>query len=522
MKKFSIFFVFGLVSLVILISVIFRVYFPKSVGPYEGEYQVRQLADSVQILFDKKGIPQIFAKHDRDLFFAIGWVHASERLFQMDVMRHLVKGNLSEIFGRELLILDTATVKNEFYHRARTAVRTLKPETKDLLNAYLEGVNRRIHLEKPLPPEFILLHHKPDDWKLEDCLAIFMFQTWFSHALMDHDTTMIQLYKTFGDSILPYLSPYYAWSPVTVDISPSVSRMPVMGIGSNSVVISKLKSVSGFALHESDPHLLINQIPNFWYIAGMHSEQGIQFVGVTLPGLPFGVMGHTDKIAFSFTVASVDIIDYYEFPIVSAEPLSVRTPYGKQKVTVDVDTIHIRGTDPYLFKHYQVNGMPAWKKTDSSIITYHWAGFDKNPAEAATAALQLMRASSFQEFREAVTHLGALDANWVYSDIEGNIGYQLGTPVPIRKVQQTHILLDGTNPDTYWKGYYPLNQTPFSYNPSKGWLATCNNQIVGENWPYTLHGWYDPYRIIRAEQKLSFKKKYSIEDLHQFQVDQIY
>ncbi|GAB4184114.1 MAG: penicillin acylase family protein [Calditrichia bacterium] len=525
MKKFTII-VFGILFLLTVAGIFSKKYMARSVGPYRGSHSLEGLKHQVTIMFDQKGIPQIFAEDNHDLFYAMGWLHATERLFQMELIRTLVQGKLSSLLDSKLKSLDVSMRNMQFYQRVRRDLDTTDTVILSLLEAYVNGVNSRINFSKPLPFEFILLDYRPEEWKVEDCLAIYMFQTWFSHSLMDHDTTYIKLKEVFGPEITSLFDRFFEWSPYTINPNESIisQSFPLSGmaLASNSAVVAPSRSASGFALHESDPHLIINQIPNFWYLAGMHSNEGIDFIGVTLPGLPFGVMGRTQKVAFAFTVASVDIVDYYHYPFVDPGTDSVITMDGTKAVQRYTDLLYGKNKDqPDSLIIRTIDGLPVIKKDSTGYIAMKWAGFDFSPLKAAEAAYQLFYCNSFQEFRKIITSFGALDANWTYSDRDGNIGYQLGTPIPIRSVENSHILLDGTNPNHHWQGYYPLDKTPSAFNPEKGWIATCNNQIVPSDWPYPLPGFYDPYRIIRAAQLLSSSSVISLNTLRRFQTDAI-
>lgn len=510
-----------LFALIAFVFYLVRIHFPRSVGPYQGNYTVSGIRYPVDVYFDEKGIPQIFSRTDRDAFFALGWLHATERLFQMEIVYRLSVGELSSIFGKELVSMDTTIRKNRFRAIAHEQITTLPDSVLTLLRAYTEGINARIALDQPLPPEFTILNLTPRTWKPEDCLSIYLFQTWFSHALMDHDIPFIEMRNKLGAVMDSLVDVYFPWSPSTIPAASSLPAMASMALASNSAVIHSGRSMSNHALHESDPHLIVNQIPNFWYIAGIHSDEGYRFVGVTLPGLPFGVMGHNGSIAFSFTVASIDIIDYYLFPFAPDDSSHVRTWKGVLPVTFYRDTLLVRGGKPLPFTYAWIDRLPVWQKTDSGFIAYRWAGFDQPLAAGMTRAYQLGKARDFDTFRKCVTSLGALDANWMYSDRVGNIGYQLGTPVPVRTSPTTHFLLDGSNPDHQWKGYLPLEETPHVFNPAKGWLATCNNQIVDEPEIRKIPGFYDPYRIIRAGEILERDQRLTTMDLLDFQKDLI-
>ncbi|HET8798609.1 MAG TPA: penicillin acylase family protein, partial [Thermoanaerobaculia bacterium] len=282
----------------------------------------------------------------------------------------------------------------------------------------------------------------------------------------------------------------HPWSP------PSVPDLRITG-ASNSWVVAASRSSTRAALHASDPHLAVDQVPGLWYLAGLHSEEGLNVVGATYAGGPFVVMGHNGTIAFSFTVASVDLIDYYE----DRARTSIR------------EEIRVKGEPrPRIVEIAEGSRGPMIDERTS----LRWAGFDFTPAEISDAALRLQKAATFDEFRRAVTRFGALDANWIYSDRSGNIGYQLGAPIPLRDYD-TYARQRADDPGTAWRGYRALEETPHALNPPRGFLASCNNQPVSRAFPYRIPGFYDPYRITRAEALLAAKR--TPDDMHAMQLD---
>lgn len=466
-----------------------RVYLARSVAQYDGRVDV-DVAAPVEITFDAKGIPQIWAKTDADAYFAIGWVHASERLFQMELVRRLARGELSEVFGEAAFETDSHQRRIGFARRARADVGKLSPAARAAMERYLEGVNAWIAQASPLPPEFVALRLRPRRWELEDCLAITAYQTWFSHELMDQDRKYQRLLEKIGAPADALMHAGHPWSFTTVD--PPAANMSG---ASNSWAVAPSRSKSGKALHAADPHLAVNQAPGLWYLAGLHSDEGLNVVGATYAGAPFVVMGHNADIAFSFTVASIDLIDYYD------------DNFGNVVRSVD-EEIRVKGeAKPRIIR---VNETPRGVLIDPQT-SLRWAGFDFSAADGVDAGLRLQRARTFDEFRRAVTRFGALDANWIYSDREGNVGYQLGAPIPIRDYD-SYVRQHGGN----WTGYVPFERTPHAMNPAKGFVASCNNQVTTEPLP----GFYDPYRITRAHALLGGTRKLGVEDMRAFQLDE--
>ncbi len=528
MKRFLLKFLF---IIIVLLGVVWfggRWILSFSVAEYEGEIHVPHIAHPVEITFDAKGIPQIWARTNSELFFSIGWLHASERLFQMELIRRMAAGELSEVFGDIAYKVDLFQRKIGCKRIAEQGMNTLDPETYHFLEQYCRGINAWIEHKTILPPEFVLLRITPRPWTPLDCLTIMVYQTWFSHEGLELNPEYHALIKKFGETLEKHLTEPIHWSPSTIHekILSAVfehNRFPFRMVeASNSWAVSPRKSTTGAALHASDPHLPIDQIPCFWYIMGMHSEEGISFLGVTTPGLPFGTMGHNGSIAYSFTVAGVDIIDYYDYQRHPDDHTQILTENGYQQLTRIEEEIRVKGEDrPRKVTVYMTERGVIVEETPSEVVALQWAGFDFNAGNIVNSAIALIEAQNFSEFREAVTSLGALDVNWIYSDAQGNIGYQLGSPIPQRRHSNTYRHQSGADASTAWQGYYPLPDTPYVYNPKEGWIATCNNRIVPDDWPYELPGFYVTSRIIRARALLSQQETYSPQDFATIQMDTI-
>jgi penicillin G amidase len=487
MKKILARIVLALLLVAVVVWFGVPLYLRRSVAQHDGTVMAGVSAP-VEITFDAKGIPQIWAKTDGDAFFAIGWLHASDRLFQMELVRRLARGELSEVFGEAAFDVDERQRRIGFARRAKAS--ELTPAAREALQRYVDGVNAWTAQASVLPPELVILRLTPREWTIEDCLAVSGYQTWYSHELMDQDQRYQKIIEKLGMPARALAHAGHPWSP------PTVPEMSITN-ASNSWVVAPSRSATHAALHAADPHLAIDQVPGLWYLAGLHSDEGLNLVGATYAGAPFVVMGHNAAIAFSFTVASVDVIDYYDDraagPSISEE---IRVRGGKPRV------IGIR------------NGARGVMIDDHTSL--HWAGFDFSPASISDAALRLQKAASFDDFRRAVTGFGALDANWIYSDRAGNVGYQLGAPVPIRDYD-TYARQSAGDPRSVWRGYRALDETPHALNPAQGFLASSNNQIVAKSWPYEIPGFYDPYRITRVAALLP--TKHTPEEMRAMQLD---
>jgi len=499
-----------------------------SKAQYSGTIQLSGIQAPVEVLFDAKGIPQIWATNNPDLLFTLGWVHASERLFQMEAIRRFTSGELAEIFGENLYPTDLLQRKIGFARLAENELPQLNPQMKEILQHYCDGVNAWIESKTILPPEFVLLRFRPRPWRPVDCVSIGIYQTWFAHSLMDHDQQYHKLAEKLGNQIIPLFHEYKSWSPPTVHdsfLKELFAHNPFplrMSLASNSWVVAPKKSGSGRAIHASDPHLMINMVPCFWYIVGLHSAEGLSVVGVTTPGLPFVTMGHNGVIGFAFTVAGVDLIDYYRAPRHPEDSLKILTARGYQPMTIVSEAIKIQGeSNPRMAPLYLTPDGPVVEMDSASVLILKWAGYDFNSEQIFQSILNLQSAKNFEEFRTAVTGLGALDVNWTYSDSSGNIGYQLGAPIPVREYENSFCQIPAESSFAKWNGFVPLEKTPHLLNPTEGWVASCNNQPVSSKWPFSIPGFYDPYRITRVQHWLTQREKYSVADFEQMQLDRI-
>ena len=528
MKKALKWIVLVLVVIFLIVWFAGRFYLSFSVAQHDGMVRVTGVDDEVQIYYDSMAVPQVWAKTDKDLMFALGWLHASERLFQMELIRRVATGTLSEVFGPKALAFDLVQRKIGFARKAYADVQNMSSKEMELLKSYCDGINQWIMQKSVMPPEFVILGLTPPKWEPKHVAAIMLYQTWFAHYLMDHDRQYDELMKKLGKDIYGIISKYKNWSPSTVPFEKSPSFLATvslnynMGFASNSWAIAPGKSASGKPMHESDPHLQINTIPGFWYIVGLHSREGTNVLGVTVPSIPFVVMGHNSECAFAFTVASVDLNDYYRQKLSPTDSLSVLTPQGYKKMQIIPDSINVKGFEKaYKFNIYKTDVGSVIEKDSVSVLALKWAGYDFDVSEIIASGFKLAHVRNFSEFRRVVTSLGALDVNWTYSDKYGNIGYQLGAPIPIRDFKNTFVELPGEFAEYRWKGYRPLEETPFVFNPEQGFVATSNNQIVPPNWQYSIPGFYDPYRIVRVTELLKNTRKMGIERAERIQQDLI-
>ncbi|MBU8933448.1 MAG: penicillin acylase family protein [candidate division Zixibacteria bacterium] len=510
--------------------------------PTSGEISLVNIRKSVEITFDSMGIAQIWAETEHDGFFAMGWQHAADRLFQMDLTRRVSQGRLSEMLGEMTLDFDIQQRRIGHHRIARQALQNLSEPDLARLQAYADGVNAYVLECDAFPFEFYLLPVAFEEWTVYDCLTILSFKTWYSDALQNRDDFFVELSRKLPSDIASdFLPEYPSWAPVTADDKNVAEqprrllpdglekwRLPSATAVSNAWIIGPDRSHSGKAMLASDPHLEITRLPQFWYAIGLHIEEtNLNAFGIGMAGVPLIVMGHNGQAGWTFTAGGVDITDYYQeivnpddstLYLVSADADNPENNVWDQFVVYE-DTLRVSGQDSTIISQtrWTRHGPIIPELADNThLLSWRWAGYDCRLEKVVAAGFELMRVRDFEIFRSVVTNMGALDANWLYADSSGMIGYQLGTPVPKRPNDVTSYPLPGWTDQWEWDGFLPLDETPHAQNPPCGWLASCNNNPGGS---VEIQGSYAADRILRATELLAIARDLTIEDMHSFQID---
>ena len=510
-------FITSLLSLIaLLIAAWFggRWYLERSVMPMSGQIALTGLDAQVEIHFDARGIPRIYSDTDADALRALGWLHAGERLFQMELMRKVARGEIAEIIGPSGLESDVLHRQFGFARRIEQQPPTLSTEVRGLLNAYISGINQYLE-HQPNPPSFKLLGQTPEPWQINDVLTLAYYQTWYPQTLIQRlSEAWRAVAETHGDAGTDWLKQLPDWGLPSIP----TARMTE---ASNTWVVAPEKSVSGHALHASDPHLDYTMVPGLWYAAGLHSNESLNVVGVTPPGLPFVAMGHNGRIAFAFTVAPVDLFEWYRLPFDPEDREYVLGPEGREAVHTRTEHLRLRGQEQAVTRDIQSTARGiALDSDDEALTVMHWAGFDLPVTGLIEHAFELNRAGNFDQFRAAAGDMGALSVNWSYSDRAGNIGYVQSTPVPKRRHLQFYQILDGRSAENYWAGYLEPQARPYALNPEQQWLANANNHAGTEHAGWPMPGYYKHLRMHRAADWLSRERMFDAEDMRLMQLDQ--
>ncbi|HEX7174603.1 MAG TPA: penicillin acylase family protein [Pyrinomonadaceae bacterium] len=529
--------------------------------------RLAQLKRPVTVRRDERGIPYIEAENDEDLFFVQGYVTASDRLWQMDLLRRTARGELSEIFGRATLEEDKRRRTLGFARVAEQSADAATPQARAAVEAYARGVNAYIDSldAKSLPPEFQILGYRPRHWTPADSNVVGKN---FAEALST--TWRIDLMRAMlADlppeklrELLPVASPLDVLvvgtdakaaprrtgagrtrSAVPVDsidkdawlralaVEDSIFRRTQERAGlfaedlaaSNNWVISGRHTATGKPLLANDPHLAPSA-PPIWYMVHL-SAPGLRVAGVTAAGAPGVIIGHNERIAWGLTNLGPDVQDLYLEKFDPANPRRYLTPAGWSEAEVRREEIKVRkspadaSTETVTHEVTVTRHGPVIFERDGARYSLRWTALDPRSNEFEGFRL-LNRARNWNDFRAALSKYEGPVQNFVYADVDGHIGYYGAGRIPLRKTGDGSVPYDGSTDEGEWTGVIPFNELPHVYDPPSGIIVTANSRIVGTSYPHHLsHVWAPPTRARRIQQMLTAKKKLTVEDFRAVQGD---
>ena len=538
--------VVGLLLLVLLVAGVggwlwLRGSLPQTSGT--AQVQSDSLSAPVEIIRDEYGVPHIFAATDADAIFALGYVHAQDRMWQMEMNRRIGSGRLSEVLGEAALESDKYLRTMGFGRAAKQAWEVLRPDSRSLIEAYANGINAWLGEEHRLPPEYILLGFKPEPWTVFDSLVWVKMMQYDLGGDYELELLRAQLAGALGpERAAQILPPYPANGP---DILPpdALESGTVEGLlawerhmetafgldgrdaGSNDWVIGGSRTESGLPLLADDPHLGAS-IPSIWYLAEVQGDR-LHMIGATFPSLPFFPIGHNEHIAWGVTNVNPDVQDLYLERVNPANPNQVEVNGAWQDMTIHEELITVDGRDePVRWAARSTRNGPLISDVQgaSAPVALRWTALDGGDT-TVDAYLGINYATTWQEFREAMRAYVAPSQNFVFADVEGNIGYFAPGHIPIRKAGSGLLPAPGWNDDFAWTGWIPFDELPQSYNPAQDYVATANNRVVDNDYPYMLsNDWSEPYRAQRIveliEEKSAGDESISLDDMVAIQADQ--
>ena len=522
-----------------------------SLPNYDGTFKANGLKDKVEVYFDSLAVPYIFANNDEDAAFTLGYLHAQERMFMMDVIRRAGEGRLSEVFGEKTLPFDKMFRTIGIKQTVEMIKQRMNPEALNILEAYSKGVNYYIKKYKSKYTfEFDLLGYQPEEWTPENSLTVIRMMGWELNLSWWTDITLTELVQKLGaDKVKDILPGYPENAPTIIPehlkkfaaVVPSFMETDkafrkFLGftgthIGSNNWVVNDSLSASGKPIIANDPHLAFSA-PGKWYAAVIKSP-GWNAAGVTLPGVPGVVIGKNENISWVLTNIMTDDCDFYFEKLDSS-----RTKYlvdGKwHDLTITEDTIFIKGEKPLpitirkthrgpiISDIYPFNFIYNEAKTVYPTMSMRWLGNDFS--DEMEAFREINKAENFDQFKVAVRQFNVPGQNFVYGDKNGNIGYLFGGAIPLRgknpdKVNNTSFVFDGTTSEYDWTGVLDKNKLPELFNPGENYIASANNKTIKDFKYHITNLWEPSSRIERITELLTSKKKQSAEDFMKYQMD---
>ena len=477
----------------------------------DGRLTVSGPTAEVRIARDAMGIPTISAQSDADAAFGLGFVHAQDRLFQMDLMRHYGGGRLSEWFGARAVPTDRSMRVLGLYRAAEAQYALLSPELRAVFDAYAAGVNAYLANRRgALPPEYVLLGLRPEPWRPADSLV------W--GKLMDLQLTGNYRFQLARQKLAQRLKPeelevlypaYRGDAPVVLgNLDSALEGLPPQEPASNEWVVDGQHSASGKPVLANDPHLGFST-PSIWYLARIKTPQDT-LAGVTSAGEPMIIVGHNSHIAWGFTTTGGDVEDLFvektdpDHPGQYLAPDNQSLPFMTREERIAVRdaapvTVTVRTT-----RHGPVisdgdSGSPIGDGEALALSATWLQGEDRTPQ----ALWDATHAQDWDGFRDAFRNAVAPEQNIVYADIDGNIGFFAPAKLPIRGKGDAYLPAPGATGEYDWTGFVPFDALPMSFNPPSGRFVAANNKIVPDSYPYLItRDWELPFRAERIGELL--------------------
>lgn len=505
---------------------------------YDGELELAHLNDEVTVYFDDYGVPHINAKNQTDAYRALGYVHAQDRLWQMELIRRIAPGRLSEVLGEKLVEVDMFFSGLGITEDANKAIAKLDKNDKpyQYTKAYLDGINQFIE-NGPTPVEFLLLGVKKEKYTIEDVYNVFGYMS-FSFAMAQKtDPLLTEIKEKLGVEYLKELDiPIYEDTAILKNeknpelkaatakaLSKIYENLPVSPfIGSNSWVIGADKTKNGKVIFANDPHIGFSQ-PSVWYQSHIKTPD-YEMYGYNLALTPFALLGHNRNYAYGLTMFENDDIDFYFEENNPENENEYKTPTGYQKYELLRKTIKIKDKPDTTFQVKVSQHGPIMNDLLNEVrserpVAMQWI-YTKLDNRILDVAYQMSHAGSLDDFKVGASLLHAPGLNIMYGDANNNIAwFASGKLYKYRDSLNTKLILNGADGKDEILEYLDFEQNPQAINPNWNYVYSANNQpdsIAGILYP----GYYLPEdRGYRIEQLLEEKNDWTSEDVQKMIFD---
>jgi penicillin amidase len=479
-----------------------------SVPDLSGERSLAGLGAEVRILSDEHAIPTIRAESMTDAYRALGYLHARDRMWQMETMRRIGAGRLAEVVGPPMAPYDELMRALGLYRQAEAQTQRLSEGERGDLQAYADGVNAYLETrDVPLPIEFQLTRHAPEPWTIADSLVWGRLMSVQLSGDAFREAQRAALLEMLGPERLAEFRPRNDKTPTTLNAENRDSWITGYD-ASNAWVLSGERTATGKPILANDPHLGLN-MPNQWYLARIETPE-LTLAGATAPGVPLHVLGHNGRIAWGMTTTYADtqdsvVLNQEAYNGAEIREETIRVRFGRDR------TVEIRET---------AYG-PVLARLGSDPTAMQWTA-SRVPGQTARALYRLNRAGDWNEFRDALSFFDDPAQNIFYADTDGRIGMQVTGTLPRRAEGVTGALpLHAGRGEAAWLGLVPPSEMPAAVDPETGMLYNANNRIVSEDYPYSISHTHEPsYRLVRLREMLDESAEgHTLEDSAAIQTD---
>ncbi|MBV9287300.1 MAG: penicillin acylase family protein [Hyphomicrobiales bacterium] len=517
--------------------------FWRAMPAYSGREKLPGLSAEARVWRDAYGVPHIFAASMDDAMRTLGYLHASERLFQMEVLRRAGQGRTAELIGADGIPIDKVTRTLGFYREAEMSFAALSPWAQRRLQAYADGVNAFLTShEDALPPEFLILGDRPEPWRPADSLVwgkLFSFQNSHNYTL---EVLRARLREKLGPEKVSWFFPGAPpGSPVTTmpalnvkhaaaeSVKAQIEAMTGVGHGSsNEWVVAGSRTTTGKPILANDPHLGL-AAPIIWYLARIVTPEG-WVKGATIPGAPIVALGQSQSIAWGFTNADTDVEDLFIETVDPSNPSRYMAPDGAKPFETREETIHVKdGADVKLTIRATRHGPILSDVSEDvgaiaapgKVVALAFSGLGDHDT-TAEAMMRLNAARNWNDFLDALRLYQTPTQNIVYADIAGDIGFFSPGLVPLRKSGDGLAPADGASGAFDWIGVVPFDELPQLHNPEAGFVFNANNaNVPADRQPTFGQDWEEDFRARRIQEFMGAIDKHSLDTAAAMQADRV-
>lgn len=509
-----------------------------SLPEHEGEVLLTGLEGPVTILRNPYAVPTIRAQSERDLWRALGFVHGTDRMVQLEITRRIGRGRLAELVGEAGLGFDRFFRTLGLAQVAEAGLAAYRPEERAKLDAYAEGVSAAFARAGVLPPELLVLGVRPEPWRAADTLLVHRLMALEVAGSWRRELLRARLAHLLpAERLAELLSEEDSEGPISIahgelppaalleDLAEVLPDPQSIGLGSNAFVLAGSRTASGAALLASDPHLPL-RAPGVWYLAVLEAP-GLFLAGGTIPGLPAVVIGRNERVAWGLTTTGADSEDLVRIRPDPTDPGRYLVAGGSEPFVERIETIAVRGREPERLVVRETRFGPIVSDVlrtrevvaTGELLALQWIGLHRDDRTLA-AAEAMSRARDVEELLAALSVFASPVQNVLVGDRSGRIGLAVAGRVPIRRGHDGGLPVEAVDGRADWLGFVPAEVLPRAVDPPAGALFNANNRVVGPDYPHPITSeWDGPLRARRLEELLAAPRRFDPHAAAAIQLD---